>query len=216
MALKKSRSSEQAREISRLGNIATELKRHAPFTTLGALTGIAIMASIHVASPSYGVQHSIFYSLHPIHVVLSAIVTTALYRRYGGSIWAAIVIGSVGSVGIGTMSDIIMPYLGGSLIGLPMTFEVGFIAHPEIIIPAMLGGVAIGLLRPETRFPHFGHVLVSTWASLSYITTFSGIAIEPVKFPLIFVILFLVVWIPCCTSDIVFPLLFRKGCKCSP
>lgn len=207
------RSNETA-GVSRSRNIARELKRHAPFTALGALSGIAIMVIIYLTSPSYGAQHSIFYTLHPIHVILSAIVTTALYRRYRGGIWTAIGIGFVGSVGIGTLSDIVMPYLGGSVIGLPLTFEVGFIAHPEVIIPAAFTGIAIGLLRPETRFPHAGHVLVSTWASLFYITTFSGIAIEPLRFPLIFIVLFLAVWLPCCMSDIVFPLLFRKGSDC--
>jgi hypothetical protein len=193
-----------------LVNIAHELKRHAPFTALGALSGIAIMALVVVIGPSSHVQHTVFHCLHPLHIVFSAIVTTALYRRYGGGIWVAVAIGFVGSVGICTLSDIVFPYLGGMLLGASISLHVCFIEHPWLIIPAAFAGIAIGLLAPETRFPHAGHVLLSTWASLFYLTAY-GVTDWLPLLPLVFVVLFLAVWIPCCTSDIVFPLLFRKG-----
>ena len=60
--------------------IAKELKRHAPFTTLGAVTGIIIMALFY-RLPSK-VSYNIFYTLHPIHVVLSAFVTASMYKLH--------------------------------------------------------------------------------------------------------------------------------------
>jgi hypothetical protein len=191
-------------------NIAAELKRHAPFTALGALSGIAIMALVVLIGLSSDINHTIFHSLHPLHIALSAIVTTALYRRYGGGIWAAIAIGFVGSVAICTLSDIVLPYLGGTLLGAGISLHICFIEHPWLVIPAAFAGIAIGMLAPETRFPHAGHVLVSTWASLFYLTAY-GVTDWLPLLPLVFVVLFFAVWIPCCTSDIVFPLLFRKG-----
>ncbi len=197
-------------QAGQFANIAHELKRHAPFTALGALSGIAIMALVVSIGLSSHIEHIVFHSLHPLHIVLSAIVSTALYRRYGGGIWAAVVIGFVGSVAICTLSDIVLPYLGGTLLGADISLHVCFIEHPWLVIPAAFAGIAVGLLAPETRFPHAGHVLVSTWASLFYLTAY-GVTDWLPLLPLVFVVLFFAVWIPCCTSDIVFPLLFRMG-----
>ena len=198
--------------MSLLKRIAYELKRHAPFTTFGALTGIILMGIIILIRLSTETSHVIFHTLHPLHIVLSALVTTAMYRRYRGSIAAAVGIGFVGSVAICSISDIVFPYLGGVLLGFPITLHVCFIEHPWLIIPSALAGIAIGLLWSQTRFPHAGHVLLSTYASLFYLTAFGAPADWlPLLLP-IFPILFVAVWIPCCVSDIVFPLLFvRKG-----
>lgn len=71
-------------------------------------------------------------------------------------------------------------------------------------------GIAIAYLWPKTAFPHAGHVLFSTWASLFHMTMALGETITPLASTVIPVFLFLAVWIPCCTSDIVFPLLFSQ------
>jgi len=193
--------------------IAVELKRHAPFTAFGALSGIAIMAIIILANVPAGMSEVIFFIFHPAHVVLSALVTTAMYRRYGrGRLWAAILIGYTGSIGIATLSDSIIPYLGGVLLGAEMEFHVGFIEKWWLINPLAFLGIAVGYLRPTTEFPHAGHVLLSTWASLFYFAAF-GVAKWIPLLPLIFLFLFLAVWLPCCVSDIVYPLLFLRGDK---
>ena len=198
--------------------IIEELKRHAPFTALGAATGIMIMAIVVFSDIPSNVSHTIFYILHPIHVVLSALVTTAIYRKYRkGKVWAVILIGWTGSIGIATISDAIIPYLGGTLLHAQMEFHVPFIENSrmpvigiekwKLVNSAAFIGIAIGYWRQTTRIPHFGHVLLSTWASLFYFTTF-GIADWIPLLPFIFLFLFIAVWIPCCMSDIVYPLLF--------
>jgi len=196
-----------------LRRIISELKRHAPFTALGALTGSAVMAIIVFGDVPSEISHTIFYILHPLHVILSALVTTAMYAKYRkAKLWAVILIGWTGSIGIATISDAVIPYLGGSLLHAQMEFHVPFIEKWWINLLA-LGGIAIGLRKQTTRVPHAGHVLLSTWASLFYFTSF-GIANWIPLLPFIFLFLFLAVWIPCCTSDIVYPLLFvRKFAK---
>jgi len=188
--------------------IAHELKEHVPFTALGALTGIIIMVIVVLCNVPHHISDIVFHTLHPVHVLLSALVTTAMYMRYKkGKIWAVILIGWTGSIGIATISDAIIPYLGGKLLHAQMEFHVPFIEHWWINLLA-LAGIAIGYWRQTTKIPHFGHVLLSTWASLFYIMAF-GIADDWIPvLPFIFLILFLAVWIPCCLSDIVYPLLF--------
>ena len=203
-----------------LGRIASELRHHVPFTALGAVSGVIIMVIIVLANVPFQVSQAAFHTLHPLHVVLSALATTAMYRKYSnGKIWAAILIGYVGSIGIATLSDAIIPYLGGSLLGVEMGFHVPFIETEKmpfigietwkLVNSAALAGIIIGYLRPTTKFPHLGHVFLSTWASVFYFTAF-GIAHWIPLLPFIFLVLFLAVWLPCCMSDIVFPLLFAS------
>ncbi len=194
-----------------LKQIAYELKRHAPFTAFGALTGVILMSIIILVGLTSETPHIIFHVLHPLHILLSALVTTAMYRRYRGGVAVAVGIGFVGSIAICSISDIVFPYIGGVLLGFPITFHVCFIEHTLLIILSALAGIAIGLFWSRTRFPHAGHVLISTYASLFYLTTFVAPADWLPLLLLIFPILFVAVWIPCCVSDIVFPLLFVRG-----
>jgi hypothetical protein len=203
-----------------LKRIAQELRSHALFTALGALTGIIIMVIIVFGNIPTQISQTAFYTLHPIHVVLSAMVTTAMYVKYKKSkIWAVILIGWTGSIGIATMSDVLVPYLGGTLLHVEMSFHVPFIETSKmpvigiqtwiVVNGAALLGIAIGYWKQTTKIPHFGHVLLSTWASLFYFTAFGTANWLPLL-PFVFLILFLAVWIPCCLSDIVYPLLFIK------
>ncbi len=196
-----------------LRRIANELREHVPFTTFGATTGVIIMVIIvfgNVLPQVSQVSYHIFYSLHPAHVVLSALVTTAMYKKYGnGKIWMTILIGYFGSIGIATLSDSVIPYLGEMLLDLPNKgIHIGFIEEWWIVNPAALIGIAIGYWRPATKFPHSGHVLISTWASLFHIIMALGETVNWITLMIIFFFLFLGVWIPCCLSDIVVPLLF--------
>lgn len=189
--------------------IAHELKEHAPFTALGAVSGIIIMVIVVLGNVPSHISQTAFYVSHPLHVLLSALVTTAMYMRYRkGKFWAVVLIGWTGSIGVATISDAIIPYLSGSLLHAQMEFHVPFVEEWWINLLA-LAGIAIGYWRQTTKIPHFGHVLVSTWASLFYFTAF-GIADWIHLLPYIFLFLFLSVWIPCCTSDIIYPLLFVR------
>jgi len=197
---------EEAKMIKR---ISKELERHIPFTTFGAITGIAIMAIIVFSNAPPKISYTAFYALHPLHVLLSALATTAIYKLHTrGKLWMAILVGYTGSIGIATISDVIVPYMGAYLLGLKIPFIVPFVAKWWINLLAF-GGIIIGYWRPATKFPHAGHVLLSTWASLFNIMQHQG-TIALWMFPFIFLFLFLAVWIPCCTSDIIYPLLFVK------
>jgi len=192
--------------------IGEELKLHAPFTAVGALSGIAIMVILNSFAIPRVFSTTIFWGLHPLHVLLSALVTAGMYRLHSrGKLWATILIGYVGSVGIATLSDCIIPYIGETLLGLPnREIHVGFIEQWWLVNPFAAAGIAIAYLWPRTKFPHGGHVLLSTWASLFHMTMAAEGTLCLSAMIVIVVFLFLAVWVPCCTSDIVFPLLFSR------
>ncbi len=192
--------------------ITNELRVHAPYTALGTLTGIVIMALIVVLQVPREISFTLFWITHPLHVLLSALVTAAMFRKHSTGNWLAVlVVGYLGSVGIATLSDSLIPYAGEWLLNLPhREAHIGFIEKWWLINPLALAGIAWGYFKPSTRFPHAGHVLLSTWASLFHITMALGTDVNAATMILIAVFLFLAVWLPCCTSDIVFPLLWVK------
>jgi hypothetical protein len=198
--------------------ILRELLSHIPFTAIGAAVGIVVMVVIYYAHTTTNVSEALFFTFHPLHVVFSALVTTALYRKQPGSRrWLIIIVGYTGSIGIATISDAIIPYIGGTTMSVSMSFNIPFIETglmPFIGIPkwiivnsAAVIGIAIGYFKPNTKLPHMGHVLLSTWASLFGFTAF-GVADWIPLLPFVFIYLFLAVWLPCCVSDIVYPLLW--------
>jgi len=197
--------------------ILRELKNHAPFTLFGAITGIVVLYLSQTLSPE--ASYSIFYTLHPIHVLLSALVTASMYKinNFGHmkgklNLWLLLMIGYVGSIGIATTSDSLIPYLGEFLLDMRNRgVHIGFIEKWWLVNPLAIVGVLLAYFWPKTKFPHAGHVLLSTWTSLFHIIMAKGEALSVLSYITIFFFLFLAVWIPCCVSDIIFPLLFVKN-----
>lgn len=196
--------------------ISEELKEHAPFTIIGAISGIALM--FFFRKVPFKIAYDAFYIFHPIHVLLSAIATASMYELYKCpvnrkkcNLGVLLFIGYVGSIGIATLSDSIIPYFGEVLLDMPKRqIHIGFIEEWWLINPMAIIGVAIAYYLPATKFPHAGHVLLSTWASIFHIIMALNGGMSWISYITVFLFLFIAVWLPCCISDIVFPLLFVK------
>ena len=235
---------------SKVRQILDELKNHAPFTIGGALTGLVFMLIFQ----RYGQEtaEKLFVIFHPLHVVLSAMVTSSLFllHRKVSNFFLILVIGYVGSIGIATLSDCILPYFGETILGAAIPthaalheheheetlepadehndFEhnqavheehehehrphlhLGFIEEWYLVNPAALIGVLIAYFMPQTKMPHAMHILISTWASASHMLMNTAAAMSVTLLLGMFIVLFLAVWLPCCVSDIIFPMLFIK------
>jgi len=201
-----------------LRDISKELKNHIPFTIFGAVTGIVVMLLFYKTPPE--ISYNIFYVLHPIHVLLSALVTTSIYivhtkkNNQKINILLLVLVGYIGSIGIATLSDSVIPYIGEIFLDLPnKRIHLGFIEKWWLVNPLAFLGIAIAYFKPKTKLPHAGHVLLSTWASLFHIIMALGATINFVLIIITFVFLFVAVLLPCCLSDIIFPLLFIKNKK---
>jgi hypothetical protein len=101
--------------------------------------------------------------------------------------------------------------MGESILNMPNKgIHLGFIERWWLVNPLAIIGIIVAYYKPKTKFPHSLHVLLSTWASLFHIIM-AGIGfLGWFSYIGIFIFLFLAVWLPCCISDIVFPLLFVK------
>lgn len=196
-----------------------EFRHHGPFTLLGAAASVMIMMAIrHWFPTALSTERAadLFEFSHPLHVVLSAMVTAAIYRNYRekqkNSLpgWIAIVlVGYFGSIGIATLSDCLIPYWAELFLGMDHAqMHLGIVEMPVVINLAALLGIGAAFFSSKTHFPHTGHVFLSTMASLFHIlrTQAGGFSLPEAFFLILF--LFVAVWVPCCLSDIAFPLLF--------
>ncbi len=202
-------------------HVIGELREHLPYSIfsvaagmifLGILTSMAgILGGGNISEPS----KELFHIFHPIHLLFSATATTAMFWRYDKRILKAALIGFVGAVGICGISDIFIPFIAGLLLGVKMHLHICMMEHPGMIMPFVITGVLAGFLisdktRKSTMLSHAAHVLVSSMASIFYLTAF-GLTEWLHVAGMVFVYMVLAVIIPCCTSDIIFPLLFVKG-----
>lgn len=203
-----------------IGHIFSELRDHLPYSIfsvaagmiiLGLLTfGAEIIGTNDISGPSKG----LFHIFHPVHLLFSATATTAMFWRHERRIFKAIVIGFIGAVGICGISDIFIPYIAGFLLGVKMHLHICIIEHPSLILPFVATGIFAGFIVPDTTqkstiFSHAAHVLVSSMASILYLIGF-GLTEWIHVAGTVFVYMVLAVIIPCCTSDIIFPLLLTQ------
>ncbi len=198
-------------QTTKLKIILQELKEHSPYTLLGSLSGILFLALFYWIP--YNAAYKSFYILHPLHVAFSAMVISSFYRIYTQktNIWKLLAIGYLGSVGTGTISDSVFPFLGEIALGLPQShIHAGFIEEWWLVNPAALLGIAVAYFQPRTKLPHAVHLLLSTWASLFHMIMALSGNINLFTAVILFIFLFFSVLLPCCFSDIVFPLLFIK------
>jgi len=189
--------------------IIKELKEHVPFTAAATAVAIIITAFLLIKNNLIPYAVSLFYIFHPLHVFFSSIVSAVIFYKYKKNIFLAIITGAVISILVGSLSDIIFPYIGSLLFNLPISFHLPSIESPLLIFSIAIFGSIVGIAWKTTKFPHFVHVLISVFASLLYIfaysTNFSLLTIF-----LIFIITTISVVIPCCLSDIVLPILFKE------
>ncbi len=196
--------------------LARELKKHAPFTLAGALSGVVLLVLLRRLS--WDISYRAFYTLHPMHVFFSGLVTASLYRRhrYGDQTFhrqraVILVVGFVGAIGVATLSDSIIPFAAEWLLHLPdRELHLGFIEKWWLVNPLALAGAAMALVRSWSRLPHAGHVLLSTYASLFHLMMAMGDRQGVVLYAGIFLFLFLTVWLPGSLSDIVLPVVVAE------
>jgi len=189
--------------------IITELKEHVPFTA-GA-TAVAIIITSFLLLKENLIAHavSLFYIFHPLHILFSSIVSAAIFYKYKNNAFLALGAGIVLSVLVGSISDVIFPYIGSLAFNIPTSFHLPAIENAYFIFSVAIFGSLIGIFTKRTKFPHFLHVLISVFASLLYIFAYS-IEFSLLDLFLIFIITSISVVIPCCLSDIVLPIALEK------
>lgn len=200
--------------ILRLTRIIKELFHHFPYSAVGVGAALGLLLGLEKMGWLFGAKNS-FHVTHPLHIFLSAVVTSAMFWKYEKKWAKTFLVGIVGVIPICAISDTFMPFLGGKFLNTPVIFHLCLIEEPWLVLPACILGIFAGIFLLKwvdklTEFSHLAHVLVSSLASILYLISFDPSLWQVSAFA-IFCITVLSVWIPCCLSDIVIPLAFVKG-----
>lgn len=205
--------------LTKTQNILIELAHHLPYSIVGVTTAIILVGLLTFIAKVAGnstvlpeASADLFHVFHPSHILFSAVTTTAMFWKHDNqSVLKAIMIGFFGSVTICGISDIFIPFLGGLLLGAKMHIHVCLIEEPFLIFPFALIGVFAGFMvntafEHATEYSHSIHVFLSSTASVLFLIGF-GLSDWSHQIAQVFLITIFAVMIPCCLSDIVFPLL---------
>jgi len=202
---------------SKLRYVFVELGYHLPYSIFGITLGMIAMGVLSFFAILLGSEHmlpeassELFHVFHPAHVLISAVATTAMFWKHEKRLVKAVIVGFIGSISICAISDIFIPFVGGMVLGQEMYMHICIIEEPGLVYPFALIGIAAGLLVPKgversTQYTHSAHVFLSSAASILYLIGYGfGDWIHAVS--AVFFIIIIAVMLPCCASDIVFPL----------
>jgi hypothetical protein len=202
---------------SKLKYVLVELGYHLPFSIFGVTVGLIAMGVLSFFAILMGTENllpaasaELFHVFHPAHILISAVATTAMFWKHEKKMFKAVLVGLIGSVTICSVSDILLPVVGGAVLGSKMLVHICVLEEPGLVFPFAVIGVIAGLLitksfEKSTQYSHSAHVFVSSAASILYLIGF-GLTDWIHSIGAVFLVVIASVMIPCCASDIVFPL----------
>ena len=207
-----------------------ELREHVPFSVSAVAIGLIAAGAICILGPATvsndGTTASardpadlFFHLFHPAHMLFSAAATAAMFMRHEKNWGKAALVGFTGAVIVCGISDIVMPQCSIMLMGKSLPWHICVLEHPMLVLPFAGIGVIVGVLAAaggtsqSTIFSHSMHVFVSTMASIFYLIGPFGRFEWIHELGWVFLFICVAVMIPCCLSDIVYPLLFTRKAR---
>ena len=188
-----------------LKKFVREFEEHLPFAMFA--TFLAFLLVIVLNTFGISLERGMFEGVHFTHLFFSAAATSAVFYRYRKNLIGGIFVGIIGAILIGSISDVLFPYLGAQVFRIPISFHLPLLEETLFVLGVSLIGAGFGIFIKKSFFSHSAHVFLSVFASLFYIRNYASlIGVFDWVFALLIVVL--TVWLPCCLSDLGFPLLF--------
>jgi hypothetical protein len=213
-----------------------ELLHHFPYATLSVALALMLLTLITVffdsgitahqaaaACSHEGCNHTsgldiLFHSFHFIHILFATSGTIVTFRRYSNKVFAGLLVGTLSSMVFCTLSDVLLPYVAGRLLGVDMDLHICFATELSNILPFLAVGLLNGWVMtqlPEFRtqenslFLHFLHTFISAMASIFYAVG-HGLSDFYSYFGMFYLLMVVAVIIPCTLSDVIAPIFFAK------
>ncbi|MGB8468177.1 MAG: hypothetical protein WCE21_04160 [Candidatus Babeliales bacterium] len=213
-------------------SITDEIICHLPYAIFAASLGLILVSILSMlggmqAPHDHTMEHDectldiLFHSFHFLHLVFAATGALLTFSRYSRNLIKGFIVALVSSFFFCTLSDIILPYGAARLFGVSMELHLCFLTEWHNVIPFLLVGLINGLIMSQhpssakafhSLVAHFSHILVSCLASLFYMIG-QGFYDWHQQMGLVFVLLILVVVVPCTLADIIIPVFFARTRK---
>lgn len=206
-----------------------EIICHLPYAIFSAAFGL-ILISLMSFYGTIGHQYNhndcsnldvLFHSFHFLHLVFAATGALVTFSRFSQNILKGFLVALLSALFFCSLSDIILPYFAGCLVGIDMHFHICLVSEIQNVLPFLFVGLINGLVMSQhsssikgfySVMSHFGHILVSSLASLFYLIG-QGFDQWQEQMGIVFILLILVVVVPCTLADVIVPVIFARNQK---
>ena|SRR5579871_6537619 len=209
--------------------ILSELMCHFPYAVFSVAFALSVLSFLVYISFLGNTDQkmicqgsdALFHSFHFMHIVFAATGTLITFFRYSQNIIRGLLVGLFSASVFCTLSDVVFPYLAGSIMGVHMHFHICFMTEMHNILPFLVVGLINGFIMSRHHasqqerfsiFSHFVHILVSSFASMFYLVS-HGCTDWYLNIGYVFLFLVVAVVVPCTLSDVVVPMTFAQADK---
>ena len=211
-----------------------ELICHLPNSILSVVFSLVVVSLISMfygassdMKNAHNAYYMLFHNFHFLHIIFAITTSIIMFGKHSKNIVSGVLISVLSSSFFCILSDVFLPYIGGSLLGVKMRCHVCFISDFTNISIFILIGIINGLAQFYSRshlknmninIMHNLHVLVSALASTFYLVA-HGFVLKDASLGLVFLMLMVAVVLPCTLSDVFVPIVcagfYKKKCKVS-
>lgn len=206
-----------------------ELIHHIPYAIFSVAFCLIVLSFFgsHTMSPGADIKsylkqtHRLFHSFHFMHIVFAATGTIITYLRFSSNRFVALLLGIISPAIFCTLSDSILPTIGGRMLGVDVHWHFCFITEFWNVLPFLVAGIVNGFVMSSHHisrqgfysvFSHFFHILISSLASSFYLVSEGYVTWYKQMGPVFLFLVFAVV-IPCTLADVVVPVLVARWRK---
>lgn len=203
-----------------------ELMCHLPYAIYSVALGLAILSLLSAVGFGQGSDPKVvkkatkilFHSFHFMHIVFASTGTLITFFRFSKNVYKALLVGIISPAIFCMLSDAVLPYVGGRMLGVPMHFHLCFISEWSNVLPFLLVGLINGFVMKEHKnteqathglTSHAVHIFVSSLASMFYLVS-HGFTEWYSHIGMVFLLLIIAVIVPCTLSDVVVPMAIAK------
>lgn len=210
-------------------SIKNELLCHLPYAifsvafSLIVLSFFSVFSMISQADPTLlkKASKALFHSFHFMHIVFAATGTMITFFRFSKNYIKGLLVGIISPTFFCILSDAVLPYIGGTILGVPMHFHMCFLKEPQRVIPFLVVGIINGFVMSRHHgskqggysvSSHAVHIFISSLASTFYLIS-HGFTNWYVSIGNVFVMLIIAVVVPCTLADVVVPMSMARKDK---
>lgn len=160
--------------------------------------------------------HMLFHVFHFMHVVFASTGSTLTFFRYSQNVFKGLVVCAISTMIFCTLSDSILPYIGGTILGIHMKWHLCFVSELHNVLPFLFVGLLNGYILSRHHSAaqstysissHFIHIFISSLASSFYLIA-NGLIEWYHSMGMVFIFLIVAVVVPCTLSDVIIPMSF--------
>lgn len=188
-------------------------------SSLVVLSFFSVFTTIHeTALVAQKGASILFHSFHFMHIVFAASGTLITFFRFSNSWIKGLLVGIFSPAFFCMMSDAVLPYIGGRMLGVPMSFHICFVSEWQNVVPFLIVGIITGFALGQhsgdrgmrySLTSHASHIFISSLASTFYLVA-HGFTNWYGQIGVVFLFLIAAVVIPCTFSDVIVPMVVAR------